>query len=408
MTSSDPSSHSVSIPDQIQSERFHLVIPSLPEWITPTVEYLVERSVHTGVCQESRSGKLLMALQEALTNSVIHGNLEVSSSLKERADDSFAQLVAQRASDPRFASRIVDIFVDYDGTECKWIFTDQGQGFEVERVLERVLSDDPEILLASGRGILMMHSLLDGLDYEMGGRRCVLKMRRHSGQERRNEYRVPVNLPFKVIPTDADGKFDWEQAYDAVSRNLSVGGVSLLQEALAQSEKVLIGFATEPEMIYLPALLRHFRCLETGGLEIGCEFQIPEQHSPMAPPTQRQQKDLQTAIETVLKDYLDSTPEKQDERRANPRVPYNERVELIPLSPPGAVAIVGYARDLSKGGMALISKIAVPRNVILVFPSMGDRSRLRVRCEAVRCQKFSDGYFDVGVRFLCLNEAKGE
>jgi len=60
------------LPAQILAERSHLSIPSLPHWIEPTVDYLRKRAILAGACQESRSGKLLIALHEALTNALIH------------------------------------------------------------------------------------------------------------------------------------------------------------------------------------------------------------------------------------------------------------------------------------------------------------------------------------------------
>src|SRR5262249_55510978 len=138
----------------VVGERSHLVIPSLPNWIEPTVEYLRQKAVLCGACQESRSGKLLIALHEAVTNAVVHGNLGVSSELKEQGNTAFAEALAQRAADPAYAERVVDILVEFEADVCRWIITDQGNGFDIERVLARCMSDDPEVLLSSGRGIL--------------------------------------------------------------------------------------------------------------------------------------------------------------------------------------------------------------------------------------------------------------
>src|SRR4051794_35094994 len=166
------------LPARVTAERFHLSIPSLPHWIEPTVEYLCQRAALSGSCHEARAGKLMVALHEALTNAVVHGNLEVSSELKERGDDSFARALAERAADPALAGREVEIAVDFDGAVCRWVITDQGRGFDVERVLARCLGDDPEVLLASGRGILMMHSFLDAVRFDQGGRRVTLTLER--------------------------------------------------------------------------------------------------------------------------------------------------------------------------------------------------------------------------------------
>ena len=67
------------LPSHVVAERSHVVIPSLPNWIEPTVEFLRRKAVLGGVCEETRSGKLLIALHEAISNAIIHGNLELSS-----------------------------------------------------------------------------------------------------------------------------------------------------------------------------------------------------------------------------------------------------------------------------------------------------------------------------------------
>jgi anti-sigma regulatory factor (Ser/Thr protein kinase) len=163
---------------QVRAERIRLTVPSLPHWIEPTVEYLRQRAVLAGVCTAPRSGKLMLALHEALSNSIIHGNLEVSSELKELSG--FAEALARATADPDLAERTVDIDVEYNGRLCTWILTDEGKGFDVDETVRRCLCSDPEILLSSGRGILMMRSFLDDVQYELGGRRVILTLRRET------------------------------------------------------------------------------------------------------------------------------------------------------------------------------------------------------------------------------------
>src|SRR5690242_19357716 len=114
---------SPSLPAAVAAEQTYLQIPSHPEWIAPTVEYLREKAVLCGACHPSRAHKLTLALHEALTNSVIHGNLELPSELKEESGNSFAEALAARAADPRFGQRPVEMRVDYDGACCRWTLT---------------------------------------------------------------------------------------------------------------------------------------------------------------------------------------------------------------------------------------------------------------------------------------------
>jgi anti-sigma regulatory factor (Ser/Thr protein kinase) len=395
-----PSNTTPAIPTQVLSEQTHLVVPGLPHWIEPTVDHLRQRAIQCGACQESRAGKLMVALLEALTNAVIHGNLELGSELKERGDDSFARMLAERASDPRRAERSVDIQIAYDGDACHWVITDQGHGFDVARVLERCLSDDPEVLLASGRGILMMTSFLDGIRYELGGRQVILTLNRHSGEEKRRDPRLPLNLPFRVAPVQADGTPDWAAANDAISRDFSRGGVALLQESLAQGQHIVIGITAGGKMVPVPAVVRHCRTIGAGCVELGCEFEItPNEDALEETITAEQLLEVQQAILEVL--ALHEGPEiPEHDRREHPRVAFNKAVTVDSDADP----ITGYARDLSKGGMAVIARVPVPlAPALIVLPREG-APPLRVRSRVVRCNRIQEGFYDIGVRFLRLEQ----
>src|SRR5262249_1554241 len=64
------------LPCMIRAEQTHLRIPSRPDWIGPTAEFLQRKAVLCGACPGERGDRLLVALHEALSNAIIHGNLE--------------------------------------------------------------------------------------------------------------------------------------------------------------------------------------------------------------------------------------------------------------------------------------------------------------------------------------------
>jgi anti-sigma regulatory factor (Ser/Thr protein kinase) len=390
---------SLNLPLFVYADQTHIRLPSRPDWIEPAVDYLKTRAVLCGACQETRAGKLMIALHEALSNAVVHGNLELSSDLKERGDDSFARELAARAGNARLADRIVDVVVDYNGERCQWIVTDQGGGFDVEAVLRRLESDDPGALLSSGRGILMMRSFLDEVRYEENGRRCILTLRRGSGVERRQFPRAGVHRPLRVAPIRADGTVDWDAAYEAVSKNFSEDGVGLLQARLATTDRVLIGIAAEGGApLYVPVEVRHCRSLGGDVVELGCRFQRKD--APQAAPDPLVK--VHDAVGALL-ERLEPLSTSFDERRAHPRVNYNERVE-IRVGPHGA-PVIGFARDLSRGGIAFIATVPLLHQAcVLLLPQAGG-GLLRVRAQIVRSAKIQEGFYDVGARFLELVDA---
>ncbi len=384
----------------VLSERTHLAIPSLPHWIEPTVEYLRHKAIQCGACQESRAGKLMIALLEALANAVVHGNLQISSDLKERGDDAFARALAERTADPVLSARLVDIYVDYDGEACRWTITDEGEGFDVDRVLARCLSDDPDIMLASGRGILMMHSFLDEIHYDRGGRRLTMTLRRPSGTEKRREPRRPVHEPFHVAPVKPDGSPDVAAAAVAVSQDVSEGGVALLHDRLAEGQRVFIGIPSEGKTIYVPAAVRHCRTLAAGSVQIGCEFEVVSPAAPAVESSTPEQIDqMHQAILDVLALY-EAPGLPADERRAHPRTAFNEVVSIE--SGDDGAATTGYARDMSKGGMAVITRVSLPLGGAIITLPRKDAIPLRIRARVVRCNRIQDGYHDVGLQFLRL------
>jgi anti-sigma regulatory factor (Ser/Thr protein kinase) len=384
------------LPALVEHERTLLRLPSRPDWIEPAADYLCRKAVLCGACLDAQSNRLLIALHEALSNAVVHGNLEISSELKERGDSAFAEALAARASDPKFADRTVEVAAVYDGTCCRWTLTDQGKGFDVDRVLSRTTPDDPECLLASGRGILMMRAFLDDVRWEAGGRRVILTL--YKTAEKRQSDRRALREPVRVAPVREDGSVDWDAAYQAVARNLSEGGMAILQGRLATTDRILLGIpraeTAEGEPLYVPAEVRHLRRLGDNEVELGCRFLVEAPLPPAETPPPA--ADVGDAIARFL-DRLQSQLPVAEDRRQHPRVAYTEQIGLS--AAPG----VGFARDLSKGGLAFITTAPVELGLhVLTLPQGPDHIPIRVQARVVRCRKIMENFYDVAASFVGL------
>ncbi|QDT56640.1 anti-sigma F factor [Caulifigura coniformis] len=119
-----------------------------------------------------------VALEEALLNAVIHGNLEVSSSLREADDDAFERLIAIRQADQRYSSRMVTVDMEASREQMLWRIEDQGPGFNVSRLPDPRAED--RIGLQSGRGVLMMRTFMDEVSYNRRGNEVTMIKRRKS------------------------------------------------------------------------------------------------------------------------------------------------------------------------------------------------------------------------------------
>jgi hypothetical protein len=260
------------------------------------------------------------------------------------------------------------------------------------------MSDDPEILLASGRGILMMKSFLDDVRFAHNGRQVILSLTRSSGTEKRKDDRVALTAPFQVTPLLPNGQPDWAASYEAMSRNVSETGVAILQKHLTQSQQILIGIPTSQGIMNFPAEIKHTRTFGDSGMELGCRFLPTSTAAPVAEaPAQL------VEVEQAISRFLESHHARQappHERRIHPRIVFNERVTIHIAD--RAQPIVGYARDLSKGGLAIITQEAVPAEITITFVLGPDREPLKVRCRVLRCQCIQTGFYDVGAAFLRL------
>lgn len=124
------------------------------------------------VVEGTRENHFCMALEEALNNAFYHGNLEISSELKEDGSSRFIELAAEREQLSPWCNRRVFV-TELVSAFGLWItIQDEGHGFNVEAALERC--NDPEALLASGRGLLLMRGFSDEIFFSKAGNEVTL------------------------------------------------------------------------------------------------------------------------------------------------------------------------------------------------------------------------------------------
>ena len=113
-----------------------------------------------------------MAIEEALANAFYHGNLELCSALKEDGSSRFLEFANEREQIMPYCVREVSI-QEIAGTFGLWItIQDEGKGFDVAGAVNRELV--PELLLSSGRGLMMMKAFADELFFNAVGNQVTL------------------------------------------------------------------------------------------------------------------------------------------------------------------------------------------------------------------------------------------
>jgi CheY-like chemotaxis protein/anti-sigma regulatory factor (Ser/Thr protein kinase) len=163
-----------------------LSLPSNRDRIAPTVKYLQKLTSAMGLVDQTREVHLGVALEEALSNAIIHGNLEVSSRLREQDDDAYGELISERSASKEYGQRRVTVRAGLNCRSATFTISDEGPGFDVKSLPDPT---DPENLLRpSGRGVMLMSAFMDSITFNDVGNSVTLLLQRE--------------LPSDALPSD--------------------------------------------------------------------------------------------------------------------------------------------------------------------------------------------------------------
>ena len=127
-------------------ERIVFELPSDISLMNGVLHYLIERVTKLGIIQPERSN-LFIALDEAFVNAVLHGN----------------------KSDPK---KLVRITADLSTDEARFTVEDEGEGFDTRAIPDPL--DPANMLKSSGRGVLLIHNIMDEVEYNERGNRLTM------------------------------------------------------------------------------------------------------------------------------------------------------------------------------------------------------------------------------------------
>ncbi|NQT15764.1 MAG: response regulator [Planctomycetes bacterium] len=145
--------------------------------IHPLVTYLQERTCYLKVCDESDRTRIGVALEEALVNALYHGNLEIGSELRGEDDRKYYMLIQQRSRQSPYRDRQVHVEVKMSRQHATFVIRDEGPGFDPSSLPDP--TDPVNLEKASGRGLLLMRTFMDEVEYnEMGNVVTLTKRRR--------------------------------------------------------------------------------------------------------------------------------------------------------------------------------------------------------------------------------------
>src|SRR5262249_61352653 len=90
----------------------------------PLIGYLQENLSRMKLCDEIGRIRVSVALQEALINAIHHGNLEVTSELREKDDKAYLKLVEERRRHKDYRNRRVYVSAKESPAEAVYTLRD--------------------------------------------------------------------------------------------------------------------------------------------------------------------------------------------------------------------------------------------------------------------------------------------
>jgi len=157
---------------EVDEYRFRL--PSRRSVMSATAGFLRSRIQAAELCPEKELLRLGIAIEEALLNGCLHGNLELDSSLREEENNKFEALADHRSNLAPWNTRQVHVDASITQDHARIVVRDEGKGFDPETLPDPT---DPENLLKPhGRGVMMMKMFLDEVIWNATGNEVTLVM----------------------------------------------------------------------------------------------------------------------------------------------------------------------------------------------------------------------------------------
>ncbi|WP_373650756.1 MULTISPECIES: response regulator [unclassified Schlesneria] len=163
--------------------------------LSAAVAELQEIGQSSGTFEEHQLTRIGVSLEESLLNAMIHGNLEISSELRDREDDAYEQLILARQETLPYCNRRIHLKARFTPDEVRFVITDEGPGFDLAAVPDP--RDPQNFLKPSGRGLLLIRSFMDEAYHNTSGNSITLVKRSHPrpAEAESPAGRVPSSYP---------------------------------------------------------------------------------------------------------------------------------------------------------------------------------------------------------------------
>lgn len=122
--------------------------------------------------------RIAVALDEAVKNAVLHGHLEIGMRPRRGNAAAYDALHASRLQQAPYRDRRVHFRATLSPQEATFVIRDEGPGFDARGI--RDLADPSNFHLTSGRGLVLLRTLIDDVRFNDAGNEVTLIQRREA------------------------------------------------------------------------------------------------------------------------------------------------------------------------------------------------------------------------------------
>lgn len=160
--------------------RYDFALDNDPNMIPPLVDLVQQTLSGLQCCGATSRMHAGIALEEALLNAVLAGNLEMDPHEVQEARVQLRQghssrIVESRRRTPPYSDRTARVHVDITRDQATFVVSDEGKGFDLSSVPETCTSEMLEH--RDGRGLVLMKNFMDEVRFNETGNEVTMIMR---------------------------------------------------------------------------------------------------------------------------------------------------------------------------------------------------------------------------------------
>jgi CheY-like chemotaxis protein/anti-sigma regulatory factor (Ser/Thr protein kinase) len=144
-----------------------------PALIYPLAGFFQDNLQRLGFGSEAERTQIGMAIMEAVSNAMIHGNLEVSSELRKVSRQEYNSAIEARREESPYSHRRVRCTANESSGTVEYVVLDEGPGFDPGSLPEPTNAEN--LLNVSGRGIMLMRTFMDDVIFNDRGNQVIMR-----------------------------------------------------------------------------------------------------------------------------------------------------------------------------------------------------------------------------------------